>query len=583
MHLVAVYMFPLSFLYNTVSRPQQIRCFASSAPSLHRYTSVRRPFNDIPSNILRRITFHVETGFPRFALHHFRKRVSIWDLHTNRRSRALFEDVLNLFIRKSCFAEVKTLIKIVKSTAFKFPIPMRAKLMTVKLVNDSMHTSLYINNMRTLFTKAKRLDRGLSDTQFCGLLHLLARREKRLNMMERLAELFISIEGNILGPSSIAFLIRCHVIAQSRDSRVSEHGQAIEHWLSYHVKFSPRDGSGANSAFCIPYNALIVSLLQNSRGKDPQTIYGPILERMSNDGAWADTVLLNTLIQAEVRYGNVYEAFVLYGKLRTSASHGIFPDENTFSQLFAASGRQAHRRLLDLEASPANTEADITLSRILFREMLEAHKIANKAALSKYSLSAALWQFVVSGDYAGACVALSTYTRHHVVFGESTFRSVLWALAQRCKVDMKKSKNRPFWAGIFLDNPSLRADRKKRYKVNYIIRHMMIVFKKSTTESAESPVTEQIPADNEIRVNGSLTQQEDKTLRSKRLETIDFLISRALASAFSLDGAEDPIKASEQSVMSAALEMLPSTEHINNSIFKGKDTPNSKCIKLMSI
>ena len=148
---------------------------------------------------------------------------------------------------------------------------------------------------------------------------------------------------------------------------------------------------------------------------------------------------------------------------------------------------------------------------------------------------------------------------------------------------MKKSKNRPFWAGIFLDNPSLRADRKKRYKVNYIIRHMMIVFKNSTTESAESPVTEQIPAGNEIRVNGNLTQQEDKTLRSKRLETIDFLISRALASAFSLDGAEDPIKASEQSVMSAALEMLPSTEHINNSIFKGKDAPNSKCIKLMSI
>ncbi|KAH8115677.1 hypothetical protein DFH11DRAFT_1725904 [Phellopilus nigrolimitatus] len=420
--------------------------------------------------------------------------------------------------------------------------PLRAKVLALEYVRGQVHREVFMAALRDLFIAAGP---RFGDEHFLDLLNHLVRAERPMETLESVVRLYIEAQGAgyWLDSMSVAYMIaRYHELKNKSDA---------ERWLDYHSQRPCLDNP--DITFSYPYSAHVHGLIGAAPEEEPKNIYGPILNRMQRDGAAPDTILINMLIRAELAHGHADSAVALYNVLREHHAQSIFPDETTFSSLFAAAGHRAKRTQDPFPLPP----------RVLFREMLELHAYLGTARIvTKVSLGAALWQFVVSGDYAGSYIALRTYAKLHIPFEILPIASVSDALVERCRrqLSLNSADTGPAWVDAFLDLRDVNRALLRRETPGATSRRMMDIAKRSLMLSEMADETKSYILQPSVL---PVRKAKMNKIRTRRLQLVDTLLLRALAATFHLQPKKLPIttdvsdKLAQKAIEKAVEDMIP--------------------------
>ncbi|KAL5530809.1 hypothetical protein ACEPAF_7067 [Sanghuangporus sanghuang] len=589
------------------------RCFrqgrgvilSSGSATFRRFASSSdRNLSLLPQIVVGRASYYIEHWAPHAILGYFKSTVLRDGVPKPVRLKT-GEALLNMLFRKRFFDEAFQILDVMRGLRKEFSAPIRAKLLTVNFIHSGVRTGTYFHNLESLLRNPDFSGREDVDRHFLDVLHLLVYPGSPMDRLEKVVKLYLDVRGKDyrLDSSAIAVMIACH-LARGNEADA-------ERWLDYHSKRPSPSRSEVDPTFCLPYIAYAQKRLVASPDKDPQEVYGPILDRMFQDQAWPDSVFVNILITAELEHNNFHRVLGLYEMLRAHASRGVYPDETTYSRLFTAAAAVISAPGIS-ESSKQRRALFPKSRRLLFREMAEmqlhlkhGHFTPLAPIISGVSLEAALQMFITCKDYAAAIVVLKVFELLHMPLEQRAMNIVITSIVSRCRKEIgsnsEDAAQKPSWADIFLD---LRGIPRRRIKhvSDWDMRRRVISIARRTLAIAEARATEILDegGENDSKVlkesqndlkSGSSHQAESRAnisedreeaddeslddlfdeesssstvrgqkkerMRERRFQVIDVLLSRALETSIVLQYRHAPERPALEALRNAFKAMLP--------------------------
>ncbi|KAL5512225.1 hypothetical protein ACEPAG_3510 [Sanghuangporus baumii] len=587
------------------------RCFRQGLPVILSFgsatfrrfaSSSNSKLSLLPQVVVGRAKHYIEHWAPDAILGYFKSTVMRDGVPKPIRLKT-GEALLNMLFGKRFFDEAFQILDVMRGLRRQFSVPIRAKVLTVNFVHNGVRAGTYFHNLESLFRNPKFSGREDADRHFLDVLHLLVYPGSSMDRLEKVVKVYLDVRGKNyrLDSSATAVMVACH-LARGNEADA-------ERWLDYHSKRPRPSRSEVDPMFCLPYTAYAQKRLVASPDKDPQEVYGPILDRMFQDKAWPDSVFVNVLITAELEHDNFGRVLALYEMLRAHASRGVYPDETTYSKLFAVAAAAVTMTPRINESSKQLRTVFPKSRRLLFREMAEmqlhlkyGHFTPLTPVISEVSLAAALRMFIVRKDYAAAIVVLRVFERLHIPLEQRVMEIVITSIVTRCKREITSNSEdaaqNPSWADIFLDLRGIPRRRVKhisdwdmRRRVISIGRRTLAIAearaKEISDEGGESNNSEereeaddgsQDDAFDEVFSSFTVRGQKKKRMRERRFQLIDVLLSRALETKMLLQDHDDPERLALEELRNALKAMVPNEkeatrEALSRKFYDADDLP----------
>lgn len=465
--------------------------------------------------IIRRVSYFVNAGFPSSAVGYFHKKLSSGRLARSLRPQ-VFEDTLQLLLGCNAFPEVLSVSGRMRSEGVIPSLGIQGRLLSIGYTQNKSSQEDFLNAIKVLFLNART---GFEDDIIHDILCHLEKTDSPSKILEETTRVFLDSqqEGHRLHPKSVALLIK-HYIGIENEANADS-------WLDYHSERPLAPHTEDADSRLLPYRIYLNGMVDLK--KNSSLVCGPILERMTKDGVYPNVDIINSMIFAELRFGKSSAAFGIYDTLRTHNARSVYPNEETFHLLYTAAAKAGANKAPDtFPVSP----------RQLFREMFELHILMKKWIIdtkwpvtSSRSLAAALSYFLAANDYAAAYVVIDGYRMFRIPFEESVTDLVMETLIKRCKdeIAVLTPASPAVWAEAFTNTMGIRASGWKHFsRLRKESKYDML---QRVLHNVETNTAGRLVSSNK---NASLREKKLQTMRERKLQFMQSILSHALVSTF---------------------------------------------------
>ena len=535
--------------------------------------------------------------------------------------RKLAEEALELFLSSKYIDGVEMVMKVLDDLGNNFSalsLVIRAKIMACRYANGIISRNLFLGNLKGIFEQRKYILHS-TPGDFHGIIHHLTDAPDALHVLEKVTALYTeakAVHGEFhLDSISIAFLVQQYCLAGNY-KRASTWLTKAKHLVNTedplrllpyktYLKFKlqaltnmedPEDVYGPLlkrmiKDGAIPDTEFVNMLLEADLGSGRLTRFFAIYDKMRSDG-------FSTVFPDKKTFQLVFAAHT------ERYRRGVYPTATDTPDF--------------LKEVPGNENpAAFTGPRQAFWDLIKSvdPRTPGRNALCAQSLGSALLYFVHAADYAAALIALRMVVRLDMGLQESQIKLVLDALVERCQrelLELPGTKKRVVsddgrsiaWVDVFLKLQETTRRRVKREgmegtakRVVSIARRAIVVAEldiqksaaaksKDGIRNAESlktkdesltdadvvkPPNNSSPQVGVEDIDGTGNQsvevegQASQTLRQaklgrmheRRVEIIDVLLSRALATECFLNGSQIPSEDGRAAIELAGEEMVP--------------------------
>ncbi|KDQ65176.1 hypothetical protein JAAARDRAFT_202392 [Jaapia argillacea MUCL 33604] len=191
--------------------------------------------------------------------------------------------------------------------------------------------------------------------------------------------------------------------------------------------------------------------------------FNGVLSHMRKLGIEPNLGVFNALIRAETSTHHYDNAFVIYQYLRDAAEStqntNLLPDSWTLGPLFRALIRYSMPRSSEQELQDAKWPQTLPHPRLIFRDMIQSHQIFTKSAIRQPSealstslLNLALQSLMQVRDYAGAFIAVKSFSMCSIELDTETYEAVVKKLVSRIGKELASvgDTSRRRWTERFL-------------------------------------------------------------------------------------------------------------------------------------
>ena len=372
--------------------------------------------------------------------------------HKNRASHfAIYERGITAFLDYKCFKDALELHREMCSKGIYASSGLRAKMLVCSGIVKDPHEQR--GELDSIFDKLSHILSlpSYSDRRLCQLLDVMKNHPSiDAQFVSKLVHRYVDSRGSeyMMTSNTINKLIQFYAHVGGID--VAEN-LVVSHQDAHNM---PRPTNPS------PYTTLISELTNRSHLTSERL--NLLLDKMKQSQIKANLPLLNVLVRAAVRNGNLPQAFSLYETILKDDAPYMIPDSFVFGSLFNALQRiwtcRNMRRLRKLQPRNAPTP------RQLFRQMLECHVLAIQTANPRThpvvrisTLNVALRVLMLSMDYPGAFVALQTFRALDLKPDVRSYRFVLTVILEHLKRGLKTAAGESYsqprratWAVNFL-------------------------------------------------------------------------------------------------------------------------------------
>lgn len=475
--------------------------------------------HDAASRLLDRIQYYVWNKYPTRALARFHKELSSGRIPVNQRSD-LYDAVIRVFVQYGHRYEAESVLHRLETSEHILSTSLYGTVTTHEFVTGKITTDVFLKKIEKVVSSP-----SYSEKSFLGLLSHLYRMNCPGDVLDQVAHTFIRTKE--LGPRGVSTVI--HLLMQKGElARTAP-------WFDYHSDRVTSKTTPITEEDAAPYTTYMEELLSMTKTSKPETVYGPVMKKMLEDGVWPDIQYLNTAIEAEARHGNTKSAFHLYGLIRSLSYRGLLPTDVTYSHLFSGFIR-------DYQIGRLGRGYDMTPRRLFF-EMMVVHKLGTAQGrlpvATSVSLGSALLTFSRIKDYAAACCTLRTLQTLRCPFPDLFARKIVTLLVHECLHDLRLDKpgQRTSWVTAFLGLGSdVRRRRFQHASLKDIHKRVLDIGRHNLTDApnVDEPILEDdtVPGASSVPTRTPVREKKINKMRQNKFEFMFTLLSRASSACF---------------------------------------------------
>ena len=366
---------------------------------------------------------------------------------------ALYERSMTAFLDCKCFKDALELHREMYAGGMYASSGLRAKMLVCSDIVKAPHEQR--GELKSLFDELSHVLSlpSYSERSLCQLLDVMKNHPLiDAQFVSKLVDEYVDSRGSeyLMKLNTITRLVQFYAHVGSIDTAEN---LVVSHQDTH---------SGRRPANAAPYTTLISELTNKACLTSRRLNF--LIDKMKQSQIKADLPLLNVLVQAAVRNGNLHQAFSLYETILKVATPYMIPDSFVFGSLFNALQRAWTSRIPSLRC--ARHPPNAPTPRQLFRQMLECHVLAIQVGDPRThpvvrisTLNVALRVFMLSMDYPGAFVVLQTFRALDMKPDVRSYRFVLTILLAHLKLSLQEAaaadeqrSHSPFatWAVNFL-------------------------------------------------------------------------------------------------------------------------------------